>query len=138
MQIEVTAQNIDDYGLDELTGNTKEELLARASEAARSGQILHFKVPDAVASQQKMNVFDQFKGQLSPDADPEVQSAIAHWDGKEIPAEVDVPRHTCDFPITHKINDTWTCPWCKTRYYAEAAPSTELGFTWVVQGEIVE
>lgn len=137
MEIDVTAQNIDDYGLDELTGNTKEELLRMASEAHRSGMDLKFKIPDAASSERRMNVFDSIKGQpVAPEDLEHTGNPIEDWDGQEIPYEANVETHVCDFPITHALNDTWTCRHCRVTYFAEPDPNEALGFKWIQAGEI--
>jgi len=46
MRVLVNEQNIDEYGLDTLTGNSKEDLLARAEEANESDYELHVVIPD--------------------------------------------------------------------------------------------
>lgn len=56
MQVEVNETNIDQFGLVQLTGNTREELLVRADEAATHGFVLSVTVPDDQLIEQ--NVFD--------------------------------------------------------------------------------
>lgn len=129
MQIEINAQNIDDYGLDELTGNTKEVLLRRAAEAAAVGQTLWFKLPDHRTTQ---NVFDRFGSAPVDPADLEHGvNPIEQWDGKEIPAEADVPVHACSLPVIRVYGDEYTCPACRRKYYAD-----DVHLEWVLVGEV--
>lgn len=46
MQVEVNEENIERFGLVELTGNSKEHLLAEANHAHAQGTILYCKIPD--------------------------------------------------------------------------------------------
>jgi len=55
MHVEINETNIDKFGLVKLTGNSREVLLSRAAEAAESGYLLSFNIPDDLIHQ---NVFD--------------------------------------------------------------------------------
>lgn len=137
MQIEVTAQNIDDYGLDKLSGNTKEELLKIAADAAMGGHILYFKVPDHT---QVQNVFDRFSGRAVDPKDLEHgQNPIEQWDGKEIPEEErQAAVHACGLPQLANGGDEFACPECRKRYYAERS-SPGFGLVdWIDVGELLE
>lgn len=132
MEIDVTAQNIDDYGLDELTGNTKEELLRMASEAQLSGLDLKFKIPDAASSERRMNVFDSIKGQpVAPEDLEHTGNPIEDWDGQEIPLEAQVDMHQCDLPKIVTPGDNFICPACRKRYYAD-----DIHLEWIQEGEL--
>lgn len=61
MQIEVTEETIEEYGLDILTGNSKEEMLKRAAEALESGYTLTVKIHDRVTD---ANIFDHFESRV--------------------------------------------------------------------------
>jgi hypothetical protein len=64
MQVEVNAQNIIIYGLVQLTGNSAEEMLKHAAEAAEAGYILTCRIPD-VEETIDMNVFEAAGGEPS-------------------------------------------------------------------------
>lgn len=54
-QVEVNEENIDRFALVELTGNTREEMLSMAADAAVKGYVFSVKVPDELLH---MNIFD--------------------------------------------------------------------------------
>jgi hypothetical protein len=64
MRILITDENITNYGLDKITDNTREELLAQAEVARLGGFDLYFTVPDVMGSEtempQPLNVFDEY------------------------------------------------------------------------------
>lgn len=64
--IEVTEENIDRFALSELTGNTREEMLSMAADAAVKGYVFSVKVPDELLH---MNIFDAAIEVDSPIAD---------------------------------------------------------------------
>lgn len=53
--VEVNEENIDRFGLAELTGNTREEMLSMAADAAVKGTVLSCNVPDELIH---LNIFD--------------------------------------------------------------------------------
>ena len=53
--VEVNETNIDLFALTELTGNTREEMLNMAADAAAKGYVFSVKVPDELIH---MNIFD--------------------------------------------------------------------------------
>lgn len=59
MHVEVNERNIDLYGLAQLTGNTREQMLSRAAEAAEKGYVLSCEVPDDQVLEH--NVFDVYE-----------------------------------------------------------------------------
>lgn len=67
MQIEVNEQNIREYGLDQLTENTTEQLLERAAEATKAGFTLTVTIPDNHIEQ---NVFNSYSTAPAEPADP--------------------------------------------------------------------
>lgn len=64
MRILITDENITNYGLDKITDNTREELLAQAEVARAGGFDLYFTVPDVIGGEtempQPLNVFDEY------------------------------------------------------------------------------
>lgn len=137
MQIEVTAQNIEDYGLDHLSGNTKEDLLQAASEAARSGHTLYFKIPDAAASESR-NIFDMVQGDVvDVSHDDRTNPIMGESQANQIfPPETAAEPHSCDLPENPLVFSKKTCEVCGASYTAE---STGGGAAiWVQEGEIDE
>jgi hypothetical protein len=63
MNVEVNEENIDLFALDEYTGNSKEELLALASEAEESGTVLAVKLPN-MTPKEDTNLFDVVAGEI--------------------------------------------------------------------------
>lgn len=61
MHVEVNEANIDRFGLVEFTGNSREEMLSRAAEAAEAGHVLSVDVPDDRVLEQ--NVFDVYESE---------------------------------------------------------------------------
>ena len=138
MQIEVTAQNIEDYGLDALSGNTREALLQAASEAARSGHTLYFKIPDAAASETR-NVFDMVPGEVVDVAHDDRNNPIMGEESDRIeamtmPNEVESTSHSCDLPENPMTWSKRTCGVCGAKYNAE--PGVDGVNVWVQEGEI--
>lgn len=76
LHVEVNAFNIDFYELDKLTGNSKEDLLARANESLEHGVTLFCKIPDPVAATER-NVFDAFNAEKAPDVEQPAESDIS-------------------------------------------------------------
>jgi len=76
MRVLVTLQNILEYGLDTLTGNSRTDLLARAAELEREGFELYVKIPDVqggdIEAPTERNTFDHYGPDLP---DPE---GVAH------------------------------------------------------------
>lgn len=66
MNVEVNETNIDLFALPELTGNTREELLSRAAEAAEAGYVLTVALPDSLLRQ---NVFEVAQSTPVPQED---------------------------------------------------------------------
>lgn len=135
MQIEITEENIEEYGLDELTGNSKEDLLRIAKEAADSGQALYFQVPDRTEAVH--NVFDVFPGAVVDSVD-ESTNPIEDWDGASQRAAEEAgvgTKHSCKLPQDALLYSHWSCSECETTYYAE--PSSG-GVVWVPLGEVIE
>jgi len=68
MRVKVNLQNILDYSLDTLTGNTRADLLARASEMEASGFELFVKIPDVVGGDteapEERNAFSHYSSEL--------------------------------------------------------------------------
>lgn len=64
--IEVNEENIDRFALSELTGNSREEMLNMAADAAVKGYVFSVKVPDELIH---MNIFDAAQEEKSPVAD---------------------------------------------------------------------
>jgi hypothetical protein len=132
MQIEVTAQNIEDYGLDTLSGNDKETLLKRAAEAAAVGQVLYFKIPDEKASIKRMNIFDQFPGEPVVDLEHAEKDRRNPIEGASAEAAVQAEEfHKCEMPPIRWAGDEFTCRWCRKGYYADEETSS-----WVLVGEL--
>lgn len=90
MQVEVNDANITQFGLVELTGNTRELLMTRAREAEESGYVLSVEIPDTLIH---MNVFDMAPSSPSeaetdrrnPIMDPEPDKAAP---GRDVHVEV--------------------------------------------------
>lgn len=64
MKVKVTPENIIEYGLDVLTGNTAADLLARAKELEKDGYELYVRIPDVEGGDNdaptERNIFDHF------------------------------------------------------------------------------
>lgn len=54
-QVEVNEENIDRFGLVELTGNSRESMLNNAADAAAKGMVLAVTLPDELL---ELNIFD--------------------------------------------------------------------------------
>jgi hypothetical protein len=80
MRVLVTLSNILEYGLDTITGNTREDLLARAAEMEANGYEMFVNLPDIMGGEQEApterNVFDHFNSEL-PEPDGAVHSQTA-------------------------------------------------------------
>jgi hypothetical protein len=61
MHVEVNEANIDRYQLVQLTGNSREDMLSAAADAATKGHVLSCNVPDDQVIEQ--NVFDVYEGE---------------------------------------------------------------------------
>ncbi len=57
MDVEVNEENIDLFALAKLTGNTREEMLSQAADAAEAGYILSVNIPD---TELHHNVFENY------------------------------------------------------------------------------
>lgn len=68
LHVEVTEVNIDLFGLDKLTGNSKEDLLDAAKRAAEEGYVLSCRIPDPQESQ-TVNIFDHFESESAPEVE---------------------------------------------------------------------
>lgn len=72
MRVQVTKQNILEYGLDIITGNSQDELLIRASEMERDGYELFINIPDVEGGDndipEERNAFEHYNSDL-PDPD---------------------------------------------------------------------
>lgn len=68
MRVLVTLQNIMEYGLDTVTGNSRADLLARAEELERQGEQLYVRIPDVEGGENdeptERNSFEHFGGDL--------------------------------------------------------------------------
>ena len=67
MHVEVNEQNIILFGLVQLTGNSAEEMLAKAAEAREEGYTLTCEIPSIAEDLIKVNMFDAAG---SEEADP--------------------------------------------------------------------
>jgi hypothetical protein len=80
MRVAVTEQNIIEYGLDKLTGNTKDELLAAAARAAEFNQVLHVKIPDVeggdTEAPTERNTFEHYSDMPEPDGRSHEQDSV--------------------------------------------------------------
>ena len=80
MRVQVTPQNIVEYGLDKLTGNSTGDLLARAAEMEASGYELFVRIPDIeggdTEAPTERNVFEHHGGLPDPDGRSHEQAAI--------------------------------------------------------------
>lgn len=134
MQVEVNEANIDLFGLDVLTGNTKQQLLDRAHEAKQAGHILSCEVPETMA-----NVFDRH--------DSEVVDRDAMEHGRKNPIEDSQAEgaatqeefHSCEFPTDFIAGQEYTCRWCRRQYYAEPDADAPFGGArWIIKAEILD
>lgn len=80
MRVLVNLSNILEYGLDTLTGNSRDDLLARAKEMEEAGYELFVTLPDVEGGDKEApterNVFDHFNTDL-PEPDGAVHSQTA-------------------------------------------------------------
>lgn len=81
MRVEVTDQNISEYGLDTITGNTREDLLAQARELELNGYSLFIKIPDIEGGDTdapvERNIFSHYGPDLpDPEGATHLQEAI--------------------------------------------------------------
>ena len=81
MRILVTLSNILEYGLDTVTGNSREDLLQRAEEMKANGYDMYVNIPDAEGGEQdaptERNVFEHFSPDLpEPDGAAHAQTAL--------------------------------------------------------------
>jgi len=94
MRILVTASTIMEYGLDKLTGNSKEDLLARVEEMKVSGYDMYVNLPDAeggdTEAPNERNVFEHFSDDLpEPDGATHSQDSVNLSDQVHIYVDTD-------------------------------------------------
>lgn len=107
MRIRVTASSIQEYGLDTLTGNTKEDLVRRMEEMEAAGYELFVTIPDAFGgtteSPDERNVFDHFNNELpEPDGAVHSQASVNLSVGTEC-------HYKQVFLPGPKVNYKWVC-----------------------------
>lgn len=126
MNVEVNAHNIEFFGLDILTGNTKEDLLRMALEAKKNNHVLTCEVPI------DNNVFDAHGGgEVVEPAGPENSQQEGSDEQEEF--------HSCELPEVPMAGSEFKCKWCRRTYIAEPTTSGQLGVgTWVIKGEPAE
>lgn len=132
MHIEVTEESIDLFGMCELTGETKEFLLAKAAEAIASGHTLSIDVPI------DRNVFDS---RTATPVDPQDlehgTNPIENSQAEGVASEQE-EFHSCELPPNPVPGNEFTCRWCRRKYYAETDPENAAGVgTWIIQGELM-
>ena len=81
MRVQVTLQNILEYGLDVITGNTRADLLARAEEAKTNGYEMFVTVPDVkggdTEAPKERNIFEHYNSDLrDPDGRRHEQTSV--------------------------------------------------------------
>lgn len=81
MRVQVTLQNILDYSLDVITGNSRADLLASAEKAEEEGYELFVNIPDveggATEEPQERNAFAHYGPDLpEPDGNAHIQEAV--------------------------------------------------------------
>lgn len=81
MRVLVNLSNILEYGLDTLTGNSRDDLLARAKEMEEAGYEMFVNIPDAEGGDKEApterNVFDHFSSELpEPEGAAHSQTAL--------------------------------------------------------------
>lgn len=130
MQVEVNGDNIDLFGLDVLTGNTKAELLRHALEAKKNNHVLTCEVPDTIA-----NVFDTHGAEVV-DRDVAEHGMQNPIENSQVEGAATREQfHTCEFPTAGFPGETFKCRWCRREYYAEEAEGG-LDIQWIIIGEI--
>lgn len=67
MQVEVNEENILRFSLVQLTGNSKEDLLAAAARAEEEGYVLTCRIPDATDDVLQTNIFEAGDGEVVSD-----------------------------------------------------------------------
>jgi hypothetical protein len=64
LRVVITPQNIDEYGLDYITGNTREDLITEAAEMREKGYDMFVNIPDAMGGDKdaptERNVFEYY------------------------------------------------------------------------------
>jgi hypothetical protein len=80
MRVQVTLENILAYGLDTLTGNTREDLLARAAQEEAEGNNMYVIIPDVAGGDTEApterNIFAHFSEMPDPDGRSHDQVAV--------------------------------------------------------------
>lgn len=79
MRIKVTPETILEYGLDTLTGNSKEELLVKVAELGEHGMDLFVNMPDVeggdTETPEERNIFEHYNPDELPEPEGKTHSA---------------------------------------------------------------
>lgn len=80
MRIEVNLKNIQEYGLDTITGNSQADLLAKAAELNNNGLLMYVKLPDVeggdTEAPTERNVFQHHSDLPEPEGNAHTQEAL--------------------------------------------------------------
>lgn len=110
MRVKVTLDNILDYGLDAITGNSRADLLARAAEEEALGFEMYVNIPDVVGGDteipEERNVFEHF----GSDGLPEPDGAVHQQEAVNLSERAYIEK-PCHYRVVTLIdNDSkWVC-----------------------------
>jgi len=126
MRILVTTSSIVEYGLDKLSGNTKEDLMARVDQMKAEGYDLYINLPDAeggdTEAPKERNVFEHFSDELpEPDGVAHSQEAVNLYGTDYISDDTDCHyvkvetftgrvKWVCKFHGMESKHDLWAHP----------------------------
>jgi len=109
MRVQVNLQNILDYSLDTLTGNTRQDLLARAAELERDGFDMFVNIPDAeggdTEAPEERNIFKHHAGLPEPGGGSHEQTSIDLADQLYLENPCNYKRHV----IIESGDIQWIC-----------------------------